>query len=115
MSTTLDREVAFDYASSNRNGGSTILEIKMGMVDRGANVSWLSQYPGEKEILFAPLTGLEVVGRRVEKRVMVVEVRLNINLNAETIEQAKNTPPEQLSFPRHSPCTPLPRLLTIRG
>ena len=46
MSTTLDREVAFSYAGSKV---ATILEIRMGMVDRGADVSWLSQYPGEKE------------------------------------------------------------------
>ena len=39
----------------------------MGMVDRGADLSWLSQYPGEKEVLFAPLTGMEVIGEpRVE-------------------------------------------------
>ena len=48
---------------------------------------WLSQYPGEKEILFAPLTGLEVVGKRVVGEVIVVEVRLNANLTALTIEQ----------------------------
>lgn len=84
MSTTLDREVAFSYAGSKV---ATILEIRMGMVDRGADVSWLSQYPGEKEILFAPLTGLEVVGKRVVGEVIVVEVRLNVNLMALTIEQ----------------------------
>ena len=43
------------------------LQAQMGMVDRGADLSWLSQYPGEKEVLFAPLTGMEVIGEpRVE-------------------------------------------------
>ena len=28
----------------------------MGMIDRGADVSILSQFPAEREILFAPLT-----------------------------------------------------------
>ena len=42
MSTTLDKHVAFSYAGSKV---ATILEIRMGMVDRGADVSWLSQYP----------------------------------------------------------------------
>ena len=48
-----------DYASSGKVG--TIFEIKMGMIDRGANLAWISQYKHEKEILFAPLTGLEVI------------------------------------------------------
>ena len=37
--------------------------------------------------LFAPLTGLEVIGKRVEKSVLVVKVRLNVNLMALTIEE----------------------------
>ena len=45
------------------------------MVDRGASLSWLSQYSFEEELLFAPLTGVEVRGTRVEGSVLVVEVR----------------------------------------
>ena len=59
----------------------------MGMVDRGAELEWLSQYSHEKEILFAPLTGIEVTDTRVEGSVLVVNVRLNVNLTALTIEQ----------------------------
>ena len=60
----------------------------MGMVDRGAPVQWCSQFPEEAEILFAPLTGCEVVGMpKVEKSVIVVELRLNCNLHDLTIEQ----------------------------
>ena len=57
----------------------------MGMVDRGADLTWLSQYPHEEEILFAPLTGLEVQSTRVEGSVMVVEVRLSVNQSSLTI------------------------------
>lgn len=60
MSTTTSLDVARSYA---RGGGSgtvaTVLEIQTGMVDRGASLQWLSQYPAEREILFAPLAGLE--------------------------------------------------------
>lgn len=51
------------------------------MVDRGTDLSCISQYPHDEEICFAHLTGLEVVSTSVEGSVLVVQVRLN------TIEQ----------------------------
>lgn len=48
------------------------------------------QYPHEKEMLFAPLTGLEVQGTRVEQSVLLVSVKLSINLNALTLDQVSN-------------------------
>ena len=45
------------------------------------------QYPHEEEICFAPLTGIEVQGIRVQGAVLVVEARLSVNLVALTIEQ----------------------------
>lgn len=85
MSTTLEKSVAMQYASSGAVG--TVFEIQMGMIDRGASLQWISQYPQEQEICFAPLTGLEVRSKRVEGSALVVEVRLNINLSSLTIEQ----------------------------
>lgn len=85
MSTTVDREVASEYAT--KGSASTVLEIQMGMIDRGADMRWLSQYPEEKEILFAPLTGLEVVGTRVDGGTLVVEIRLSVNMSSGTIEE----------------------------
>merc|ERR1719367_1709392 len=87
MSTTVDENVALSYAAGDGQRASTVFEIKMGMVDRGADLSYFSQYPHEKEICFAPLTGIEVLGTRVESSVLIVEARLNINLAAMTIEQ----------------------------
>ena len=46
LSCTTDRAVAVEYASR----GGVILELKQGMVDRGAEFSWLSQYPFEVEV-----------------------------------------------------------------
>ena len=60
MSTTRDLQTARFYALSQSKVGM-IFEIEQGMVDRGADLSWLSQYPHEKEILFGPLTGLEML------------------------------------------------------
>ena len=52
-STTTDREQALLYANASTDPkstqASTIFEMQMGMVDRGADLSWLSQYPHERE------------------------------------------------------------------
>ena len=85
MSTTLDREVAFNYAKGSKV--STILEVRMGMVDRGADVHWLSQYPLEREILFAPLSGLEVQGSRIADSTLLINIKLAVHLRDRTIEE----------------------------
>ena len=85
-STTLDEKVALEYAGKRGEGG-IVYEIQMGMIDRGADISWLSQYPHEKEILFAPLTGLEILKQRIEGAVIVLDVRLSVNLTSITVEQ----------------------------
>ena len=54
-STTRERPQAVHYANGGGNAPSgeakTILEMQMGMIDRGADIAWLSQYPHEKECL----------------------------------------------------------------
>jgi ankyrin repeat protein len=88
MSTTTDRKVAMQYAKQRNsdNKAATVMEIKMGMIDRGADLAWLSQYPDEHEITFPPFTGLEVADTRVDENVLVVNMRLNVNLTSPTIE-----------------------------
>jgi len=54
MSTTTNRKVAVEYAGA---GVGVVMEMQMGMTDRGAEISWLSMYPGEAEILFGSSTG----------------------------------------------------------
>ena len=48
MSTTLDEEVALSYAAGAAGTGF-VFEIQQGMVDRGADIGFLSQYPHEQE------------------------------------------------------------------
>lgn len=98
MSTTTDREVAMQYASSGKEGVGFVFEIQQGMIDRGADICFLSQYPHERETLFNPLTGLEVQSVRVEDTVMIVSVKLSINLGSLTIEQGKNNLPSLPTF-----------------
>ena len=59
MSTTKSRETAVAY--SGKDGQRcTVLEITAGRVDVGADIGFLSQYPGEGEFLMQPLSCLEV-------------------------------------------------------
>ena len=87
MSTTTEQAVAMGYASGGTCAG-IVIEVQQGMVDRGADISWLSQYPHEKEILFGPLTGIEVLRTRIDGSVVVIECAFSINLTALTLEQA---------------------------
>jgi hypothetical protein len=59
MSTTTDRATASAYSGVAKDRG-IVLEIAAGEVDKGASISFLSQYPGEAEFLMPPLTCLEV-------------------------------------------------------
>ena len=90
MSTTLKRSVAVQYAGSRM---PTVFEIDIGAVDRGASLSFLSQYPGEEEILFPPMSYLEVTGAtRLETEpsglsIRVVSLSVNANQTCGTIEE----------------------------
>ncbi|KAL1523174.1 hypothetical protein AB1Y20_018129 [Prymnesium parvum] len=85
MSTTTDRRVAEMYASEGAAG--LVLELQQGMCNRGAELSFLSQYPHEKEVLFAPLTGVELRRTRVDGARIVAEMEVSVNLASPTIEQ----------------------------
>ena len=87
MSTTQSRQVAVGYASGQPAKGSIVFECNQGMTSRGADISWLSQYPHEQEILFGPLTALEVIGTNAEDSMLVICVRLSVNLASPTLER----------------------------
>jgi len=87
-STSTDRNVALRYASSDTPGkAGLIIEIQQGMIDRGADLSWISMYPYEAEVCFSPLCGLEVMDMKVEGNVLVAAMRPNVNMKALTIEK----------------------------
>ena len=88
-STTTDKKQALQYASHGCKDGDamTIFEMQMGMVDRGADLTWLSQYPHEREVLLPPLTGIEALTSDVEGSMLLISARLSLNLSAQTLEQ----------------------------
>eukprot|EP01051_Picozoa_sp_SAG22_P006230 SAG22_NODE_401_length_11080_cov_18.258082_5_plen_553_part_00 len=95
---TTDRAVAVHYSGGGKlaaAGGDekgkrahVVFETRMGMVNRGAFLGWLSQYPEEAEILIPPLTGLEVLGfRQADDGLLEYSMALNCNLQSMTIEE----------------------------
>ena len=66
---------------------TTLFELQMGLVDRGAELTWLSQYPHEQEVLLPPLSGLEAIGSSVAGKLLKIDSRLSLNLAAQTLEQ----------------------------
>jgi len=87
-STTTNREQALLYAGGgDQKDAATIFEMQMGMVDRGADLTWLSQYPHEQEVLLPPLTGIEALNVNVDGTMLVIHSRLSLNLASHTLEQ----------------------------
>mmetsp|Transcript_51515 Transcript_51515/g.102527 ORF Transcript_51515/g.102527 Transcript_51515/m.102527 type:complete len:105 (-) Transcript_51515:162-476(-) len=72
MSASANREVALEYAA--RSAAGIIFQIHQPMADRGADLSWLSQYPHEQEVTFPAITSLEVRDQRIEGSIVVVEL-----------------------------------------
>ena len=77
-------------AQQKDGDASTIFEMQMGMVDRGADLTWLSQYPHEREVLLPPLTGIEALETSVNGGMLVINARLSLNMAAHTLEQVLN-------------------------
>jgi hypothetical protein len=86
-SASTKRDEALRYATKDKATTPVMLEITQGLIDRGADLEWLSQYPHEAEVLFPPLTGLEFLNFRVEERLLIVTVRPSVNLHSLTIEK----------------------------
>ena len=96
MSTTADRRVAVQYSGvKDKKPLAIIMEIRPNAIDRGADISEFSQYPGEKEFLFVPMSYVQGEERcRVEIGpgggvLKVISARININIKTETSEQLK--------------------------
>lgn len=81
------------YAASS--GMPLIFEVQQGLVARGANVAWLSQFPAESEVLFGPLTSLEVHRIRSDGAYSVVELRPAVS-SASRVDETRLLSDERL-------------------
>ena len=84
MSTSVDEKVALQYSKDRKN--RVLFKILVGKTSMGADISFLSQAPGEKEVLYPPFTFLEVLrdsstGRRQGTHSGVREITLQLTLN----------------------------------
>ena len=96
MSTTPKREVALGY--SGLAAGKelpTLFEIAVDKFSTGASIAFLSQFEGEEEILYAPLTYLQLISARFEeyegKKLSVVRLQMTVNQKTATVEQVERS------------------------
>jgi ankyrin repeat protein len=93
LSSSTDKNVALGYSGVMQGRPhAMVLEIEPSCADRGAVVSEFSQYPGEGETLFLPMSYVaQNAQQRVELtstgHVTIIPVRVNVNLKAECLEQ----------------------------
>ena len=71
MSTTSSQEVAADFAKKSKTSPLLFKLISNDFMSHGADISFLSVYPKEKEILYPPLTYLGPTSR--ERTVVVID------------------------------------------
>ena len=66
MSSTTDVKIAVGYAVRKGESGTSLLLkiVTRNNLQRGADLSFLSMFPGESETLFPPLTFLQPTGRK---------------------------------------------------
>lgn len=90
VTTGLQYSVVFQHKPS-----ACMLEMQVSSIDRGADISMFSQFPGEKEYTFVPCSFVQRSGEPRAQLVAetyqfgyvsVVSVRINVNLKIETIE-----------------------------
>ena len=94
MSTTSNRKVALQYSGvAEGKPKCVVLELCVGAVDRGACLQKFSQYQGEEEYLYLPLSFLqqdrdiytEVTAKGI---VTIIPVRIIPNMKTQTVEEA---------------------------
>ncbi len=97
MSTSPLREVALGYADLAAGKElPTLFEIELDKFSTGACIAWLSQFEGEEEILYDPLTYLQVIAppqlvQHEGKELSVVRLHITVNQKTATVEEVERS------------------------
>jgi hypothetical protein len=78
MSTTFDKDVALNYASSEH---PLVFHFQTVGLTRGVDITFLSLYPKEVEFVYPPLTFLTVIGDTEEETLTIIEEEKAITIN----------------------------------
>ena len=93
MSTTKKKSVAVSYAMSKGKG--LVFEVQQGMIDRGADVGNLSQYPHEKEMCArAPTAHTRTVLRDLHVELFAVGCYAHLSTHTQCVALRKSSPAE---------------------
>jgi hypothetical protein len=95
MSMTQKLEVAIDYSGVKQGSIATVLATQTSQVDRGAFISEFSQFPGEEETLWNPLSyiqrqpgmGRDELRDSPQGLVRIIYVKINSNGRAMTTDE----------------------------
>jgi hypothetical protein len=74
-------------ASTDQGSAFYVFEVQESQIDKGADLSWLSYYVGEKEKLYPPLCMLQPESSRIEGRVVIIKLRVNVCQKTLTLEE----------------------------
>ena len=94
------QDVSVSYINTEK-GLPILFQFDVGAIDRGCALSFLSQFPGEDEILIPPFSFLEVTGAPFSMDtpkgvVTVYPARINCNLKARTLDQIESSRRDEL-------------------
>ena len=103
MSTSEDPETAFKYSGPVDMPGA-IFQIRFDLGTRAADVQWCSQYPAEKELLFAPYCSLTVDHvQEVGHCKLLLDVKATISTRRPNVDWCVELDSEPESKPVHPP------------
>ena len=92
MSTTTNEEVARRYSGAREGRLATIFKLTLGKSSLGADISWLSQFEGEAEMVFPPRTQLQIVEQEEgSDGVSVITLKPTTFQKVSTVEEAMSS------------------------